>query len=372
MLGGPLGAIAGGALGGASTRSDKNKLKGALKGAALAGLYTAGAPALFHGLGGTQGGIMAKIAGAGGIGNPSLLNQLGVSSAPNMGGGLGFYGNMGQKGIFEGLGGVKGFAAKIPGGKYLLPAAQHGFGKMLSGRGQRFQEAGPSREHDPYGYSSSVVNPTEPVPAIPLAAPSKQQQEHQKVSDIVNNPQLSALDKLLQILQVLESEKPGEGAAQQAQNLQREEVPHQGFDAEGFKRGGYVHGSTGGQDDKVPTDLHEGDYVMDATTVSLLGDGNSHNGAQKVKEIEGKFMNTGIVRNPARNYNVRSVKAKVSPGEYIIKKEVVDAAGRGNNKQGAKVFDKFRNNLRSHKGVKKFLPPKSKPVERYFGRGSVR
>lgn len=365
-VGGPAGGIAGGALGGASTRGKGNKLKGALKGAGLGAIYTAGAPTLFQALGGTPGSLASMLTGAG---SRSLLNQIGVSSAPSVGGGLGFYGNMGQKGVLQAAGGIKGLAAKVPGGKYLLPSAMHAFGKM--GAPQR--SIGNEEGLDLQGYRGALVNPVQGVPLPNSQAPQGDSEESKRISDIVNNPSLSALDKLLQILQVLESEKPGQQSAQMAQNLQREEVPHEdSFEGEDYKRGGYVSGDSGGQDDDVPSDLEEGDYVMDGTTISLLGDGNSLNGAKKIKQIEDKFMRTGIVRNPSGNYRVRAVKAKISPGEYVIKRAVVDAAGGGDNKKGAKQFDEFRKNLRVHKGVKKFLPPKSKPTSHYFGKGRVR
>lgn len=82
---------------------------------------------------------------------------------------------------------------------------------------------------------------------------------------------------------------------------QRVEVP--------YARGGYVPGATGGQDDKIPAWLSDGEYVMDANTVSALGDGN--------------------------------------------------------NTAGAKRLDAFRKKLLKHKGMKK-MPPKTKPLEQYL------
>jgi len=85
---------------------------------------------------------------------------------------------------------------------------------------------------------------------------------------------------------------------------QRVEVPyaHGGFV-------GYLRGESGGQDDRIPAWLSDGEYVMDANTVSALGDGN----------------------NPA----------------------------------GAQRLDAFRKKLLQHKGMKGF-PPKTKPLEKYF------
>jgi hypothetical protein len=72
---------------------------------------------------------------------------------------------------------------------------------------------------------------------------------------------------------------------------------------------GYLEGSTGGQDDQIPAWLSDGEYVLDANTVSTLGDGN--------------------------------------------------------NAAGAKRLDDFRKKLLKHKGMKK-MPPKTKPLEQYL------
>ena len=56
-----------------------------------------------------------------------------------------------------------------------------------------------------------------------------------------------------------------------------------------FKRGGalsrYVKGAGDGQADKIPAMLSDGEYVMDAETVSALGNGSSEAGAKKLDEF---------------------------------------------------------------------------------------
>lgn len=47
----------------------------------------------------------------------------------------------------------------------------------------------------------------------------------------------------------------------------------------------YVDGEGGGQEDNVPAQLSAGEYVVDATTLSRLGDGNSNEGARKMDEF---------------------------------------------------------------------------------------
>lgn len=52
-------------------------------------------------------------------------------------------------------------------------------------------------------------------------------------------------------------------------------------------RGGmYLHGNTGGQDDKIPANLSDGEYVIDASTVSDLGDGNNNAGARILERLQ--------------------------------------------------------------------------------------
>lgn len=47
-----------------------------------------------------------------------------------------------------------------------------------------------------------------------------------------------------------------------------------------YAAGGYFRGATGGQDDKVPALLSDGEYVIDAPTVAALGGGNNEAGAK--------------------------------------------------------------------------------------------
>jgi hypothetical protein len=139
--------------------------------------------------------------------------------------------------------------------------------------------------------------------------------------------------------------------------------------ARGGKVKGYFKGGAGGQSDTRPANLHKDDYVMDATTVSLVGDGNSENGAHRIEqEAEDRvnhFAKSGFVRNPETSETVRAL---LSDGEKVISREQVRAFGGGSIKKGHKELDNFRKNIRKHKGVTKFLPPKSKPLNKYLGK----
>lgn len=54
-------------------------------------------------------------------------------------------------------------------------------------------------------------------------------------------------------------------------------------------RARYMDGNTGGQDDKIPALLSDGEYVIDASTVADMGDGNSKKGATVLDEMVTKI-----------------------------------------------------------------------------------
>jgi hypothetical protein len=54
----------------------------------------------------------------------------------------------------------------------------------------------------------------------------------------------------------------------------------------GFAEGSHaVNGPGTGRSDDIPARLSDGEYVMDAETVSMLGDGSSNAGAKKLDEF---------------------------------------------------------------------------------------
>ena len=63
------------------------------------------------------------------------------------------------------------------------------------------------------------------------------------------------------------------------------------------------------------------------------------------------------------------IDASLSPGEFVMDAETVSLAGDGDNDAGAREFEKLRKNLRAHKGkqlAKGKFSPKAKPVESYM------
>ena len=69
----------------------------------------------------------------------------------------------------------------------------------------------------------------------------------------------------------------------------------------------YLGGETGGQDDKIPAMLSDGEYIIDASTVSDLGDGNNKAGAKKldiaIKKIR-KHKRGGTLKLPPKAKNI--------------------------------------------------------------------
>lgn len=143
-----------------------------------------------------------------------------------------------------------------------------------------------------------------------------------------------------------------------------------------FAQGGLVNhkhlghiklSNTGGQADDIRMRIPEGSYVANATDLSLLGDGSTDNGVKKIMEFESKFARSGI--HKPYDGDRPLIDAKVSNDEYVISPSTIDALGKGDNKKGAKIMDKMRNNLRKQKGVKAILPPKTKDIHSYMKGG---
>jgi len=65
-----------------------------------------------------------------------------------------------------------------------------------------------------------------------------------------------------------------------------------------------------------------------------------------------------------------AIDAKVSPGEYVMDAETVSMLGNGSNDAGAQQLDRMRENLRRHKGsalAQGMMSPDALPPEAYMG-----
>lgn len=128
--------------------------------------------------------------------------------------------------------------------------------------------------------------------------------------------------------------------------------------------GYYACGGGTGQSDDIPAMLHDGDYVMDAETVSALGDGSSKAGKHVLEGFRQQIPHKNTIgENP--------VPAKIADGEYVFPAAFVSALGRGDNKRGSEILDGLREKLRAHKRGAPLdkIPPKAKSPLDYIQKG---
>ena len=66
-----------------------------------------------------------------------------------------------------------------------------------------------------------------------------------------------------------------------------------------------------------------------------------------------------------------NVQARLSPGEYVMDADTVSNLGDGNNAAGASALDQMRQNIRTHKrsAPASKIPPKAKAPMQYLGKG---
>ena len=128
--------------------------------------------------------------------------------------------------------------------------------------------------------------------------------------------------------------------------------------------GYYACGGGTGQSDDIPAMLHDGDYVMDAETVSALGDGSSKAGMHVLEGFRSQIPHKST---PGGN----PVPAKIADGEYVFPAAFVSALGRGDNKRGSEILDGLREKLRAHKRGAPLdkIPPKAKSPLDYIQKG---
>jgi len=81
----------------------------------------------------------------------------------------------------------------------------------------------------------------------------------------------------------------------------------------GYARGGsksarYVDGPGSGRDDKIPALLSDGEYVIDAETLALLGDGSTKEGARRmdkfranIRKHKGRALSRGRISPNAKS-----------------------------------------------------------------------
>jgi hypothetical protein len=76
----------------------------------------------------------------------------------------------------------------------------------------------------------------------------------------------------------------------------------------------------------------------------------------------------GSAVNGAGDGQSDDIPAWLADGEYVMDAELVSMLGNGSNKAGAKILDKFREEVRSHKRSAPLgkIPPKAKSPLNYL------
>lgn len=326
-LGGPLGAIIGGGLGG--------------------GLSSKRHP-LDHALGGL--GI--------GLGSAMLAPKLGGMFGVNPHSGMGEMLGMGHE--HQGFGGLMSQLGLGGHGAHGAASGLAMMGEHGHGSGESF--FGPNALNALLG-AGAVAGIMKGKSKVPHEAPmSEVMRTNKKEWAPQEHTQYSRPTKRIYV-------KPPEGYRPgiDPEHMYYQEVEDENAPPLAYKRGGYIHGASGGQTDDVKTSIPAGSYIMNATDVSLMGDGNSINGAKKLHEFESKFLRSGITKDYMPSHaNHKQIPVYLSQGEYQLSPDTVSAIGKGDNAKGAKILDKARNKLRHQKGVKAILPPKAKHFASYI------
>lgn len=129
--------------------------------------------------------------------------------------------------------------------------------------------------------------------------------------------------------------------------------------------GGPITGHGKGQEDNIPRDIRENSYILDASTVSDIGDGSTDAGFKELSMFLGKVPSKNMMHKSGGGF----IPAMVSDGEYEVSPEQVTALGGGSNQKGVKILEKLVKDIRAQKRTSgKKLPPKSKPIGGYLKR----
>ncbi len=342
VLGGPVGAFAASTIANKATGKswgDSLKQGGLSAGLAFAAPYAMNALG-FSGVGGA-GGAGAGAGGFGGFGNVfssfggGAGNSFPASSIGRMlpasayGNGAGSAGA--AAGATQGFGGqLSGFLGNMGGLGKILPIAAQG---LMAAKGAR-EEQKALREHD----------------------------EMQK-RDLEELRRRSGIDIPLRPVKPLNRELAPE-YTEEDRKLGRTPSFYKPYDmtVQYMKEGGAIRGFGKGQQDNISKNIPENSYIIDASTVSDLGDGSSDAGYHELDSFFSKLPSQKMHKKKGG-----SIKAKVSNGEYEVSPDKVTALGEGSNERGAHFLEQLVNEIRQNKRSSgKKLPPKAKAIGGYL------
>lgn len=361
----------GGALGGPITGFLASKLtgqstSGALKNAGI-GLSLAALPFVGPTIG-SLGGMMGGVGGSGGLGGM-------LSSLPGVGQ---IFGGGGMGGL-PGVGGATSSVAANTIGR-ILPGSSFGGG---AGGGMFGGAAGGGGGGG--GMLSGMGNMLPMIgSSLLMAKGSRDEQkgmrEHQRQlegQEARQRQESESLRDRMGFNRKLSETRPFDFKPKET-NLSEEEIrrgvepEHFGYNLSAQLRagGGAIRGIGKGQEDNIPKNIKENSYIIDASTVSDIGDGSTDAG---IKELDNYFSRFSSDNRNSNQIDYKSkggyVSAMVSDGEYEISPEKVTALGHGSNEKGAQILNKFIKEVRSKKRTSgERLPPKAQPISGYLKR----
>jgi hypothetical protein len=118
------------------------------------------------------------------------------------------------------------------------------------------------------------------------------------------------------------------------------------------------------------TDATDPKFLERAWSVAAADGGSIHAGPLAMLAAGGGERAQGPVSGPGTGRS-DEIPARLSDGEYVIDAETVALLGDGSSDAGAKRLDQFRENIRAHKGgalSRGKISPDAKPPEHYLQR----
>lgn len=230
------------------------------------GLIGAGVGALS---GGAQGALTGGLAGAA---TPYLLNQLGITNLPSQ-----------AMDFFSGTSNAaSAMGPNLPAGTSMYPTGSE-VGPFPAGSAEAARAA-----VSPLSQTSGVGSALLKAAPLLLAASAMGGgggQQQQVSSGQQQQSQDPNMTKPLANINFQRVRKPVNVTDQYGYSGQSEFFGNNALPAMTAARGRYVKGGGTGTSDSIPAVLSDGEYVMDAQTVSMLGDGSSDAGAKKLDQM---------------------------------------------------------------------------------------
>lgn len=126
---------------------------------------------------------------------------------------------------------------------------------------------------------------------------------------------------------------------------------------------GLIRGDEPGQADNIHVDVPKGARIIDAATVSYLGDGNSEAGAKKLHAFISKLPSIHDEED------LIMVPCALSAGEVEVYPDKVRGLGKGSLAQGHKLWDNIVKEVRIHKQHShNTIPKAAMPIEHYLSK----